>query len=107
VPSGLLVDADRDLVAAKASSAWIDKEFVEILILLAILSPFVVVGCLKGRYALSIVGALVRGGEEYLRGRGARRVTALVAIEDGAAAAFWESVGYPRDPAMGRHVRNL
>jgi ribosomal protein S18 acetylase RimI-like enzyme len=51
--------------------------------------------------------ALTRAGEEYLRSRGARRVTALVAFEDEAAGAFWESAGYPRDREIGRRVRNL
>lgn len=51
--------------------------------------------------------ALTRAGEEYLRGCGVRRVTALVAFEDDAAGAFWESVGYPQDQEIGRRVRNL
>lgn len=51
--------------------------------------------------------ALTRAGEEYLRSRGARRVTALVAFEDEVAAAFWESAGYPQDQEIGRRVRNL
>jgi ribosomal protein S18 acetylase RimI-like enzyme len=51
--------------------------------------------------------ALTRAGEEFLRGRGARRVTALVAFEDEAAGAFWESAGYPQDREIGRRVRNL
>jgi ribosomal protein S18 acetylase RimI-like enzyme len=51
--------------------------------------------------------ALVRAGEEYLRRRGARRVTALVAFEDEVAAGFWESAGYPTDREIGRRVRNL
>jgi ribosomal protein S18 acetylase RimI-like enzyme len=51
--------------------------------------------------------ALTRAGEEYLRSRGARRVTALVAVEDDAAGAFWDSAGYPRDQEIGRRVRNL
>jgi len=51
--------------------------------------------------------ALTRAGEEYLRGCGARRVTALVALEDEAAGAFWGSVGYPPDRDIGRRVRNL
>jgi len=50
--------------------------------------------------------ALTRAGEEYLRRRGGRRVTALVAFEDEAAGAFWESAGYPRDHEIGRRVRN-
>jgi ribosomal protein S18 acetylase RimI-like enzyme len=51
--------------------------------------------------------ALTRAGEEYLRRRGARRVTALVAFEDEVAAGFWESAGYPLDRGVGRRVRNL
>jgi ribosomal protein S18 acetylase RimI-like enzyme len=51
--------------------------------------------------------ALTRAGEDYLRDRGARRVTALVAFEDDAAGAFWESAGYPVDREIGRRVRNL
>ncbi len=51
--------------------------------------------------------ALTRAGEEYLRSRGVRRVTALVAFEDDAAGAFWESAGYPQDQEIGRRVRNL
>ena len=50
---------------------------------------------------------LVRGAEEYLRGCGARRITALVAYDDERAGAFWESAGYPRDREIGRRVRNL
>ena len=49
--------------------------------------------------------ALTRAGEEYLRGCGAGRVTALVAFEDEVAGAFWESAGYPRDEETGRRVR--
>lgn len=50
---------------------------------------------------------LTRAGEEYLRGCGARRITALVAFEDEAAGAFWGSAGYPQDHDIGRRVRNL
>lgn len=51
--------------------------------------------------------ALTRAGEEYLLSRGVHRVTALVAVEDGVAGAFWESAGYPQDREIGRRVRNL
>ena len=51
--------------------------------------------------------ALTRAGEQYLRERGAHRITALVAFEDETAAAFWESAGYPQDRDIGRRVRNL
>ena len=51
--------------------------------------------------------ALTRAGEDYLRRCGARRVTALVAYDDEAAGAFWESAGYPFDREIGRRVCNL
>ncbi len=51
--------------------------------------------------------ALTRAGEEYLRSRGARRITALVAFDDETAGAFWQSAGYPQDEEIGRRVRNL
>lgn len=51
--------------------------------------------------------ALTRAGEEYLRQRGARRVTALVAFDDEVAAGFWDSAGYPLDREIGRRVRNI
>ena len=50
---------------------------------------------------------LVRAGEEYLRSRGGRRVTALVAFDDGEAGGFWDSAGYPQDEEIGRRVRNI
>jgi ribosomal protein S18 acetylase RimI-like enzyme len=50
---------------------------------------------------------LTRAGEEHLRRRGARRVTALVAFDDVVAAGFWDAVGYPADEEIGRRVRNL
>ncbi len=50
--------------------------------------------------------ALVRAGEKHLYGRGARRITALVAYEDEVASAFWEAAGYPQDDEIGRRVRN-
>jgi ribosomal protein S18 acetylase RimI-like enzyme len=51
--------------------------------------------------------ALTRAGEDYLRERGAGRVTALVAYDDEVAGGFWESAGYPLDREIGRRVRNL
>jgi ribosomal protein S18 acetylase RimI-like enzyme len=51
--------------------------------------------------------ALTRAGEDYLRQRGVRRVTALVAFDDEVAGGFWESAGYPQDREIGRRVRNL
>lgn len=51
--------------------------------------------------------ALIRAGEEYLHGCGARRITALVAFNDETAGGFWDAAGYPRDEEIGRRVRNL
>lgn len=51
--------------------------------------------------------ALVRAGEERLRELGAVRLTAIVAGEDGNAAALWSSVGYERQAARDRYVRML
>jgi ribosomal protein S18 acetylase RimI-like enzyme len=51
--------------------------------------------------------ALVRAGEEHLRGCGARRVTALVGAEDEGAAALWRAAEYVHDRRVSRFVRNL
>jgi ribosomal protein S18 acetylase RimI-like enzyme len=51
--------------------------------------------------------ALTHAGEDYLRQRGARRITALVAFDDEVAGGFWESANYPRDREIGRRVRDL
>ena len=50
---------------------------------------------------------LVRRGEERLRELGAPRVTALVGVEEGGAAAFWEATGYAHDRRISRYVRNI
>jgi ribosomal protein S18 acetylase RimI-like enzyme len=50
---------------------------------------------------------LTRAAEDYLRGCGVSRVTALVAYDDEAAGFFWDAAGYPRDTAIGRRVRNI
>ncbi len=60
-----------------------------------------------GRRREGVGIALTRAGETYLRERGARRVTALVAHGDEVAGPFWDAAGYPLDREMGRRVRNL
>lgn len=62
---------------------------------------------LEGRRREGIGLALTRAAEEYLRERGVRRVTALVALHDDRAGGFWDAAGYPPDHGMGRRVRNL
>ena len=50
---------------------------------------------------------LVRAGEARLRGRGARRITALVPRGDAIAVALWSAVGYADDAGIARFVKNL
>lgn len=50
---------------------------------------------------------LTQAAEEYLRGCGVRRVTALVAYDDQVAGPFWDAAGYPQDAEIGRRVRNI
>lgn len=50
---------------------------------------------------------LTQAAEDYLRGCGVRRITALVAYDDGVAGSFWDAAGYPRDAEIGRRVRNI
>ena len=50
---------------------------------------------------------LVEAGHDRLRALGARRVTALVGGEEGAAHGLWRAVGYQRDEFVHRFVRNL
>jgi ribosomal protein S18 acetylase RimI-like enzyme len=54
-----------------------------------------------------IARALVEAGEQRLRGRGARRVTALVLRGEEHALGFWQAVGYDPDPRIDRHVKTL
>ncbi len=48
--------------------------------------------------------ALLRAGEGRLRELGAARFTAIVADDDPAALAFWESAGYARQGNRARFV---
>lgn len=50
---------------------------------------------------------LVTAGERYLRAKGARRVSALVAREDAAAVGLWAACGYRNEVHVGRFTRNL
>jgi ribosomal protein S18 acetylase RimI-like enzyme len=54
-----------------------------------------------------IARALVREVEARLLARCCERVTALVLRTEAGAGAFWAAVGYPVDPTIDRHVRNL
>jgi ribosomal protein S18 acetylase RimI-like enzyme len=54
-----------------------------------------------------IARRLVDAGHERLRAQGARRVTALVGGEEGAAHGLWRAVGYQRDEFVHRFVRDL
>jgi ribosomal protein S18 acetylase RimI-like enzyme len=50
---------------------------------------------------------LTQAAEDYLRGCGVGRVTALVAFDDELAGSFWDAAGYPQDSDIGRRVRNI
>ena len=54
-----------------------------------------------------IATALVRAGEERLRGLGAVRLTAIVVEGDAAAAGLWEAVGYEAQAERLRFIRML
>lgn len=54
-----------------------------------------------------IARELVEAGHERLCAQGARRVTALVGGEEGAAHRLWRALGYQRDEFVHRFVRDL
>jgi ribosomal protein S18 acetylase RimI-like enzyme len=54
-----------------------------------------------------VARALVEAGHDRLEALGARRVTALVGGDEGAAHKLWRAVGYHRDEFVHRFVRNL
>ena len=54
-----------------------------------------------------IATRLVEAGHEHLRGKGSRRITALVAHEEEDAVRLWEAAGYQRNEQIARFVRNL
>ena len=51
--------------------------------------------------------ALVEEGHRHLRSLGARRVTALVGVEESEAAALWCAAGYEHDLRINRFVLDL
>jgi ribosomal protein S18 acetylase RimI-like enzyme len=54
---------------------------------------------------LGIARALVQEGERLLRARGARRLSALVLVEELGAIAFWEQAGYAFQAEVGRFTK--
>jgi ribosomal protein S18 acetylase RimI-like enzyme len=50
---------------------------------------------------------LVKAGEEHLRARGARRISALVWKEDRLAVGLWLRAGYAHEEGTGRFVKTL
>ena len=54
-----------------------------------------------------IARELVEAGHARLRELGARRITALVGGDEGAAHRLWRALGYQRDEFVHRFVRNL
>jgi ribosomal protein S18 acetylase RimI-like enzyme len=54
-----------------------------------------------------IARQLVAAGEERLRAKGARRISALVWREDGRAVRAWLAAGYQHDEGTGRFVKTI
>ena len=52
-----------------------------------------------------IASALVRAGEERLRGAGAQRLSAIVLSDHADATGVWEAVGYVQQAEVGRFVK--
>jgi ribosomal protein S18 acetylase RimI-like enzyme len=52
-----------------------------------------------------IAAELVRRGEAELRGRGARRVSAIVLVDEEHATGFWTNAGYIHQEEAGRFTR--
>jgi ribosomal protein S18 acetylase RimI-like enzyme len=50
---------------------------------------------------------LVEVAHERLHAKGARRVGAIVGVEEDGAVALWRAAGYEHDTRLGRFVRNL
>jgi ribosomal protein S18 acetylase RimI-like enzyme len=60
-----------------------------------------------GHRRRGVARRLIRGGEESARGRGARRISALVLRDDQLARAAWEAADYRPHEGMGRFVKNI
>jgi ribosomal protein S18 acetylase RimI-like enzyme len=52
-----------------------------------------------------VASALVREGERRLCERGARRLSAIVLVEEPGAVAFWEQAGYVFQSEAGRFTK--
>jgi ribosomal protein S18 acetylase RimI-like enzyme len=59
----------------------------------------------RGNMYRGIAAALVRQGEAELRARGARRVSAIVLVDEEHATGFWASAGYLHQREAGRFTR--
>ncbi len=62
---------------------------------------------LDGFRRRGIATALVAEGEQTLRAKGARRITALVLEAEKGATAFWKAAGYTHDRRIARFVRTI
>ena len=62
---------------------------------------------LDGHRRRGLGALLVEAAESHLRGRGCRRVTALVGRDDARAGGFWDAAGYPIDEEIGRRARYI
>jgi ribosomal protein S18 acetylase RimI-like enzyme len=59
----------------------------------------------EDRRRQGIARTLIAAGEESLRARGARRISAIVVDEHGYATATWRDAGYDRQDTVGRFVK--
>jgi len=54
-----------------------------------------------------VATALLYEAERALEDAGAKRIAAIVLVDQPAAVGFWESAGYARQAGSGRFTRNL
>jgi ribosomal protein S18 acetylase RimI-like enzyme len=94
-PEALLVAEDRGVIVGTLVATWDGWRGNMYRLAVA-----------PARRRRGIARALVRRGEERLRGKGARRITALVASDD-VAASVWRGLGYSHDETVARFVRNV
>ena len=95
-PDALLIAEEEGLMVGTLVAAW--DGWRGNMYRLAVHSP------LRRR---GIATALVAEGHRRLREKGARRVTALVGMDQDEAQGLWRAMGYELSADVGRFVRNL
>ena len=95
-PGALLVAVEDETIAGSVIAAW--DGWRGNMYRLAVLP--------EARRA-GIASELVREGERRLAERGARRLSAVVLLDEPGAAAFWERAGYEHRREAGRFAKVL